>query len=126
MPPGSQVADQAKSIRPAAKHIKAMRLREELDATGRIKSLEAVRAELAERQAEVDVEMAGLLEQVSSSDESPAKDHALSQEHLFGTKDETSTPVNRKLLSPRLCWIPTIGTLDNALTTATRRDLDVN
>ena len=73
MPPGSQVADQAKSIRPAAKHIKAMRLREELDATGRTKSLEAVRAELAERQAQVDAEMARLLEQVSSEDESPAK-----------------------------------------------------
>ena len=69
-----QLADQAKSIRPAAKHVKAMKLRDELDATGRIKSLEAVRAELAERQAEVNAEMAGLLEQVSSEGESPAKD----------------------------------------------------
>ena len=69
-----QLADQAKSIRPAAKHVKAMKLRDELDATGRIKSLEAVRAELAERQAEVDAEMARLLEQVSLEDESPVKD----------------------------------------------------
>ena len=57
-----QLAEQAKSIRPAAKHVKAMKQREELDATGRIKSLEAVRAELAERQAEVDSEIAGLLQ----------------------------------------------------------------
>ena len=57
-----QLAEQAKSIRPAAKHVKAMKLRNELDATGRIKSLEEVRAEFAERQAEVDVEMAGLLQ----------------------------------------------------------------
>ena len=69
-----QLADQARSIRPAAKHVKAMRLREELDATGRVKSLEAVRAELAERQAEIYAEMARLLEQVSWEDESPAKD----------------------------------------------------
>ena len=58
-----QLAEQAKSIRPAAKHVKAMKLREELDAAGRIKSLEAVRAELAERQAEVDAELARLLQQ---------------------------------------------------------------
>ena len=57
-----QLAEQAKSIRPAAKHVKALKQREELDATGRIKSLEAVRAELAERQAEVDSEIAGLLQ----------------------------------------------------------------
>ena len=58
-----QLADQAKSIRPAAKHVKAMKEREELDAAGRIKSLEAVRAELAERQGEVDAELARLLQQ---------------------------------------------------------------
>ena len=69
-----QLADQAKSIRPAAKHVKAMKLRGELDATGLILSLEAVRAELAERQAEVDAEMTRLLAQVSLKDESPAKD----------------------------------------------------
>ena len=51
-----QLADQAKSIRPAAKHVKAMKQRDELDAAGSIKSLEAVKAELAERQAEVDAE----------------------------------------------------------------------
>ena len=55
-----QLADQAKSIRPAAKHVLAMRQRDELDAAGRIKSLEAVKAE-------VDVELARLLEQVSST-----------------------------------------------------------
>ena len=59
-----QLADQAKSIRPAAKHVKAMKQREELDAAGRIKSLEAVKAELAERQAEVDAELAALLQQI--------------------------------------------------------------
>ena len=59
-----QLADQAKSIRPTAKHVKAMRQREELDAAGRIKSLEAVRAELAERQAEVDAELDQLLQQI--------------------------------------------------------------
>ena len=53
-----QLAKQARSIRPAVKHVKAMKLRDELDAVGRIKSLEAVRAELAERQAEVDAELA--------------------------------------------------------------------
>ncbi len=65
-----QLADQARSIRPAAKHVQAMKQLAELDAAGRIKSLEAVRAELAERQAEVDAEMAGLLEQVSLEKES--------------------------------------------------------
>ena len=48
-----QLADQARSIRPAAKRVKAMEQREELDASGRIKSLEAVKAELGEYQAEV-------------------------------------------------------------------------
>ena len=59
-----QLADQAKSIRPAAKHVKAMRERDELDAAGRIRSLEAVRAELDKRQAEVDTELAELLQEV--------------------------------------------------------------
>ena len=45
-----QLADQAKSIMPAAKHVKAMKLRGELDATGLILSLEAVRAELLKLQ----------------------------------------------------------------------------
>ena len=45
-----QFADQAKFIRLAAKQVLAMRQRGELDAAGRIMSLESVRAELAERQ----------------------------------------------------------------------------
>ena len=45
-----QLAEQAGSIRPAAKHVKAMKQRDELDAAGRIRSLEAVRVKLAERQ----------------------------------------------------------------------------
>ena len=57
-----QLAVQAKSIRPAVKHVRAMRMRDELDAAGRIRSLEAVRAELAERQAEVNAELAVLLQ----------------------------------------------------------------
>ena len=52
-----QLEDQAKSIRPAVKHVKAMKHRDELDAEGRIKSLETVRAELVERQAAVDAEI---------------------------------------------------------------------
>ncbi len=59
-----QLADQAKSIRPALKHVRAMEQREELDAAGRIRSLEEVKAELAERQAEVDAELAELLQDV--------------------------------------------------------------
>ena len=59
-----QLADQAKSIRPAAKHLQAMRERDVLDAAGRIKSLEAVRAELVERQAAVDAELGQLLQQI--------------------------------------------------------------
>ena len=58
-----QLEHQAKSIRPAVKHVKAMQLRDDLDEAGRIKSLEAVRAELAERQADVDAELARLLQQ---------------------------------------------------------------
>ena len=57
-----QLESQAKSIRPSVKHVKAMKMRDELDAAGRIKSLEAVKAELAERQAEVEAELAQLLE----------------------------------------------------------------
>ena len=60
-----QLEDQAKSIRPAVKHVKAMKHRDELDAGGRIKSLEAVRAELVERQAAVDAEIAQLEGQIS-------------------------------------------------------------
>ena len=45
-----QFADQAKFIRLAAKQVLAMRQRGELDAAGRIMSLESVRVELAERQ----------------------------------------------------------------------------
>ena len=60
-----QLEDQAKSIRPAVKHVKAMKHRDKLDAEGRIKSLEAVRAELMERQADVDAEIAQLDGQIS-------------------------------------------------------------
>ena len=59
-----QLEDQAKSIRPAVKHVKAMKHRDELEAEGRIKSLEAVRAELAEHQAAVDAEIAQLEGQI--------------------------------------------------------------
>lgn len=59
-----QLADQARSIRPAAKHVRAMRESEELDAAGRIRSLEAVRAVLEQRQAGVDAELAQLLQEV--------------------------------------------------------------
>ena len=57
-----QFAEQAKSIRPAAKHVKALKQRNELDADGRIKSLEAVTVELAEHQAAVDAVLARLLQ----------------------------------------------------------------
>ena len=63
-----QLADQAKSIRPAAKRVKAMEQREELDAAGRIKSLEAAKAELGERQPEVDAESAQLVAQVHTGE----------------------------------------------------------
>ena len=58
-----QLADQAKSIRPAVKHVKAMKQRDELDATGRIKSLETIKAEFGERLADVDTELARLRQQ---------------------------------------------------------------
>ena len=58
-----QLEDQANSIRPTLKHVKAKKIRDELDAEGRIKNLEAVRVELAERQAQVEAELASLLEQ---------------------------------------------------------------
>ena len=57
-----QLAEQAKSIRPAAKQVKAMKQRNELDAAVRIKSLEAVTVELAELQAAVDAVLARLLQ----------------------------------------------------------------
>ena len=60
-----QLEEQAKSIRPAVKHVRAMKHRDELDAEGRIKSLEAVRAELVERQADLDAELAQLEGQIS-------------------------------------------------------------
>ena len=60
-----QLEDQAKSIRPAVKHVKAMKHRYELDAEGRIKSLEMVKDELVERQAAVDAELAQLEGQIS-------------------------------------------------------------
>ena len=58
------LAERARSIRPASKHTQAMRHQEELDAVGRIKGLETVRSDLAERQAEVDAEMTRLLQRV--------------------------------------------------------------
>ena len=64
-----QLAEQARSIRPAAKHVQAMRQREELDAVGRITSPEAVRAELEERQSEVDAELTLLVKQVQSGND---------------------------------------------------------
>ena len=57
-----QLADQARSIRPTLKHVRAMRQREELDAAGRSRSLQEVKAELTERQAEVDAELTKLLQ----------------------------------------------------------------
>ena len=60
-----QLEEQAKSIRPAVKHVKAMKHRDELDAEGRIRSLEAVRDELVERQAGVDAETDQLEGQIS-------------------------------------------------------------
>ena len=53
-----QLADQAKSIRPAAEHIQAMKQRDELGAAARIKSIEALKADFAQRQAEVNAELA--------------------------------------------------------------------
>ena len=60
-----QLADQARSIRPALKHVRARQQREELDAAGRIRSLEEVKAELAQRQVQVDAELIRLLQQVT-------------------------------------------------------------
>ena len=54
-----------RSIRPAVKRVEAMKQLDELYAAGRIRSLEEVRAELAERQAEVDAKLGRLLERVS-------------------------------------------------------------
>ena len=62
-----QLAEQAKSIRPAAKHVKAMRQRDELDAVGRIRSLKEVKAELANRQAEVEAELTKPLSLISNT-----------------------------------------------------------
>ena len=59
-----QLADQAKSIRPVAKRVQAMREREVLDAAGRIKSLEAIKAEFVEQQVALDAELVQLLQEV--------------------------------------------------------------
>lgn len=59
-----QVADEAKSIRLAAKHVEAMRVREVLDAVGRMKSLKAVGADIMERQAAVDIDSGQLVRQI--------------------------------------------------------------
>ena len=63
-----QLADQARSIRPAAKRVKAMEQREVLDAAGRIRSLEAVKAELWESQTQVDAEIAQLVAQLHTGE----------------------------------------------------------
>ena len=63
-----QLADQARSIRPAAKRVKAMEQRAELDAAGRIRSLESVSAELGEGQAEVEAEIAQLVAQLHTGE----------------------------------------------------------
>ena len=67
--PIEQLADQANSIRPSAKHVKAMQKRDELDAAGRIKRLEEVRAELVEQQAAIESELAGLIEEIHHRDQ---------------------------------------------------------
>ena len=46
-----------------------MKMRADLDAEGRIRSLKDVKAELAERQAAVDAELTRLFEQGSAGDE---------------------------------------------------------
>ena len=58
-----RLEDQAKSIRPTTKHIKAMEQRDVLSAAGRIKDLETAKAELAEHLAGVDAELALLIRQ---------------------------------------------------------------
>ena len=58
--PIGQLEDEAQSIRPALKHSKAMKLRDELDAQGRVNSPEAELAEIAYRQATVNAELAML------------------------------------------------------------------
>ena len=58
-----QLEDQAKSIRPAGKNVKAMKLPDEMDAASRLKKLESVKAELSERQEAVDAEIAQILGQ---------------------------------------------------------------
>ena len=56
-----QLENQAKSIRPAGKNVNAMKLREELNAAGRLKNLEAIKADLAKRQAAIDAEITQIL-----------------------------------------------------------------
>ena len=58
--PIEQLEKQARSIRPAAKHIKAMKLRDELEAQESVKSREAAFIEVAERQAKINAELARL------------------------------------------------------------------
>ena len=62
--PIEQLAEQGKSIRPSAKHVKVIEERELLDADGRIKGLEAVKAELVERQSAVDSKLAQLMQKI--------------------------------------------------------------
>ena len=62
---GQHPEDQARSIRPAAKNVKAMKLPDEMDATSHLKNLETVKAELSERQAAVDAEIVKILGQTS-------------------------------------------------------------
>ena len=56
-----QLENLAESIRPAVKHVNAMKRRHELKAEGRIKSLEPVKAKLAEPKGQDDAEITKLL-----------------------------------------------------------------
>ena len=56
----AQLEDQAKSIRPAAKHAKVMKMRNEAYGAGRIKGRGEEQAELSERQAKINSELARL------------------------------------------------------------------
>ena len=66
-----RLAEPTRSIRPAVKRVEATKQLGELDAVGQIRRLQEVRAELTERQAEVDAELgrvlgAGFLERKTS------------------------------------------------------------
>ena len=56
-----QLENLAESIRPAVKQVKAMKPRHELNAEGGFRSLEPVKAELAEPQEQYDTEVTKLL-----------------------------------------------------------------